>query len=597
VSSYFCYLSDRTWPDTRRITNSSRRKRKHSSRFPEDSDRESKANGLPVVNLSTLVHDVVEGVFLGNVASENASDRDTSDDTTFIRNLRQGQSDRIALKLTETSDMVTIIDIDPSVDWRFKTEAGAWKRIAMNLFGNAMKFTQKGQITVKLHLTRRGTAESDTAQHIRLEISDTGTGIDKEYLESHLFTAFSQADDISVGTGVGLSIVKRLVEDLNGVIDIQSDVGIGTRVSVAIPLGEITSPVNSPDCLLHEEASLYANGRHKGHNLYVQSLPSSNPKGESDRSPDPSTTTPADADSELQTFFAILARQGFGMSVVVPGSPESDQEHEDASPHSISLGRSASSGAWNLCRRIHGDVSNATDGASNRTVVSIRQPFGPRTFASALDEVMAFTVAGAETVNAPARNGEKGKEREEQSPSLPGTSSPLEERHAPSPDDQQHHTAPATEAGDMTAHTQEPKPPEKASPRTQKTAAHLLLVDDNSVNLKVLAASLKKGGCTYYQAADGREAVDAFKANPLAYDLVFMDLSMPVLDGIEATREIRAFEEERGGGLGKRTQIIALTALDDKHRQRAFEAGVDDFITKPAKMTRVRELARQAWDG
>jgi anti-sigma regulatory factor (Ser/Thr protein kinase) len=226
------------------------------------------------------VHDVVEGVFLGNMASENASDRDTSDDTTFVRNLRQGQSDQIALKLTKSGDMVTIIDVDPSMDWRFKTEAAAWKRIVMNLFGNAMKFTKKGQITVKLHLA---SAESETAQHICLEIRDTGSGIDKDYLKSHLFTAFSQADGISVGTGVGLSIVKRLVEELNGAIDVQSGDGLGTRVCVTVPLGEMTAPVNGADNLLHEEASLYANGRHKGHNLYVRGLASYLPKGEHEK--------------------------------------------------------------------------------------------------------------------------------------------------------------------------------------------------------------------------------------------------------------------------------------------------------------------------
>jgi CheY-like chemotaxis protein len=148
--------------------------------------------------------------------------------------------------------------------------------------------------------------------------------------------------------------------------------------------------------------------------------------------------------------------------------------------------------------------------------------------------------------------------------------------------------------------TQDPadsKPPAETPPNPSKTAPHLLLVDDNAINLKVLAASVKKGGCTYDTAADGREALEVFKSSPAAYDLVFMDLSMPVLDGIEATREIRALEAEGTGGR-KRTQIIALTALDDdKHRQRAFEAGVDDFITKPAKMAMVRELARKAWDG
>jgi len=535
------------------------------------------------------VHDVVEGVFLGNMASENASARDTSDDTAFVRNLRQGQSDQIALKLTESGDMVTIIDVDPSVDWRFKTEAAAWKRIVMNLFGNAMKFTKKGQITVKLHLA---SAESETAQHICLEICDTGSGIDKDYLKSHLFTAFSQADGISVGTGVGLSIVKRLVEELNGAIDVQSGDGLGTRVCVTVPLGGMAAPVNGADKLLHEEAFLYANGRHKGHNLYVRGLASYLPKGEHDKSTDSGTTaTLAGVDSDVQTLFAKLAREGFGMNVVELAS---DQQQSDASPHSISLIDPTSRGAWTLSRSAHGDMRN---GGWN---VSIQQPFGPRTFASALDEIMAFTAAVAETVDASATQVEENREPDAQPPSPSKLSPTAEEKPAPSSDIQDQYTAPASESRDTTAHTQEsnPKPvPEKASPSTQKIAPHLLLVDDNAVNLKVLAASVKKGGCTYDQAIDGRQAVDAFKSSPSAYDLVFMDLSMPGLDGIAATREIRELERESAGGVRKRTQIIALTALnDDKHRQRAFEAGVDDFITKPVKMARVRELARLAWD-
>jgi CheY-like chemotaxis protein len=552
------------------------------------------------------VHDVVEGVFLGNVTSENASDRDTSDDTTFMRNLRQGQSDQIARKLTEPGDVVTLIDIDPSVDWRFKTEGAAWKRIVMNLFGNAMKFTKKGQITVKLHLARRGSAESEAAQHIRLEVHDTGSGIDKDYLTSHLFTAFSQADDISVGTGVGLSIVKRLVEELNGFIDVQSDHGIGTRVYVAIPLGDMASPVNGPDSIFHEQVSLYANGRHKGHVLCLRSPALDPTEAEREASQDSSTFTPADAGSNVQTLFANLARYGFGMSVVELASLDDDQQQSDGGSHLTFLDKSTSGGAWTLSRPAHGASGDAADGISNPKIVSIRQPFGPRTFASALDEIMAFTAAGAGTVNtASASNGAKEEEDATKSPSSPETSPRVGERQAPSPDDnQEQHLAPVSETHDTTARTQasDSQPPEEASPSTHKTAPHLLLVDDNAVNLRVLVASAKKGGCTYDQAADGRQAVDAFKSSPVAYDLVLMDLSMPVLDGIEATREIRGLEEERksggGGGLRKRTRIIALTALDDdRHRQRAFEAGVDDFITKPVKMARVRELARLAWAG
>lgn len=552
------------------------------------------------------MQDVVDGVFLGHAASDNASTRETSDDIAFAKNLRQGQTGQVARKLTKTGDVVTVIDIDPSVDWRFRTGAAAWKRIVMNLFGNAMKFTQKGQITVKLHLTHGGSNDGNEAQHIYLEIHDTGSGINKDYLKSHLFTPFSQADDISVGTGVGLSIVKRLVEDLHGFIDVQSEDGLGTHVCVAVPLGEMTSPVNGLESLLHEETSLYANGRHKGHTLRIGSIALNSPEDENHKSTDPSAAVRNDVDSNVQTLLASLARHGFGMSVVeVLG----DLQQSDASSHPISLNSSSSGGAWTLSRSARGDNDNALDGGSernggeHRTVVSIRQPFGPRTFASALDEIMAFTAADPETADAPAvTKADKNQETDIRPPSPPRASSPTAEgKHASSSASQDQHTSSATETSDTTAvPTQDPadsKPPAETPPNPSKTAPHLLLVDDNAINLKVLAASVKKGGCTYDTAADGREALEVFKSSPAAYDLVFMDLSMPVLDGIEATREIRALEAEGTGGR-KRTQIIALTALDDeKHRQRAFEAGVDDFITKPAKMAMVRELARKAWDG
>jgi CheY-like chemotaxis protein len=72
-----------------------------------------------------------------------------------------------------------------------------------------------------------------------------------------------------------------------------------------------------------------------------------------------------------------------------------------------------------------------------------------------------------------------------------------------------------------------------------------------------------------------------------------MDLSMPVMNGIEATRKIR--EYERGTGNGKRTRIIALTALgNEEHRQLAFASGVDEFMTKPVKMKEIQKLVEQA---
>jgi len=609
VSTFSCLPRERHLT-SHRITNISKRKKDTVSGTKSG---ESKANEFPVVNLSTLVQDVVDGVFLGHAASDNASRRETSDDTTFIRNLRQSNSDQIALRLTESGDRIIIIDIDSSVDWRFKTEAASWKRIVMNLFGNAMKFTKKGQITVKLYLSHRGSTEGEAAQLICVDIHDTGPGISEDYLKSHLFTAFSQADNISVGTGVGLSIVKRLVEELSGFIDVQSDHGIGTRVSVAVPLGDMTSPVNGSDSISHGKSPLYANGRHKGHTLYVQgSASNASTSNASTKNHDKpadvdssatTTTTTTDPDSDMQAFFANLACQGFGMTVTTESS-ENDQKPSDASPHSVSLFSTTSGGAWTLCKPAHRASDGAPDSETKRTFVNIRQPFGPRTFASALDEIMAFTAAGAESTDASATRMKENRKPETKSSSPPENAPTAEENHAPSPTNQDQHKAPASDTRDTTAHPQETthNPPEKTTyeppPSTSTPTPHLLLVDDNAVNLKVLAASVKKGGCTYDQATDGQQALEAFKSSPSPYDIIFMDLSMPVLDGIEATREIRRHEEQSAvDGGRKRTRIIALTALDeDKHRQRAFEAGVDDFVTKPVKMARVRELARMAWD-
>jgi CheY-like chemotaxis protein len=567
----------------RRITNLSKRNQGDPPESPQDN--ESKA----IVDLSTLVHDVVDGVYLGNIAS----DHKTLDDTALTRSLRQGHPDQTTLRLSETRSLATLIDIDPSIDWKVKTEAAAWKRIVMNLFGNAMKFTQQGQITVRLRLARQRNAESEAVQHICFDVFDTGSGISKDYLNSYLFTPFSQESDISTGTGVGLSIVQKLVEGLSGSIDVQSDEGSGTRISVAIPLGKMTFPVNGQGSLLCEDAPLYANGRHKGNILYVQS-PAMYPDKEHDKSAD--LITAADVDSNIRKFFANLAQHGFGMRVVV-GSSNNDEPQNDGTAHSISLDGSNSGGAWTLSRLACLTGENAGNSKLDRASVRIRQPFGPRAFASALDKIMAFTATAAQPDNASALKVREmeicNKECDVPSLSLRTPLSTGENAPVAGGAQDQHgeHTNGMAEKGVQTKESNQK--PEKREATAGKVAAHLLLVDDNAVNLKVLAASVKKGGCTFDQAMNGKEALEIFRLATSNYDLVFMDLSMPVMNGIEATRKIR--EYERGTGNGKHTRIIALTALgNEEHRQLAFASGVDEFMTKPVKMKEIRKLAEQA---
>jgi CheY-like chemotaxis protein len=120
----------------------------------------------------------------------------------------------------------------------------------------------------------------------------------------------------------------------------------------------------------------------------------------------------------------------------------------------------------------------------------------------------------------------------------------------------------------------------------------LLLVDDNPINLKILTTLVKKLSHTYETASNGLEAVQLYKASLIhnhQFDFVFMDISMPVMNGFEATREIRRFErEEKVEGPAR---IAALTGLgSEMSRQEAFASGTNLFLTKPVKLGEIKRL-------
>jgi len=129
----------------------------------------------------------------------------------------------------------------------------------------------------------------------------------------------------------------------------------------------------------------------------------------------------------------------------------------------------------------------------------------------------------------------------------------------------------------------------------KKYAASILLVEDNPVNQKMTNLMLSKAGYMIDIAEDGEEAVKKYTLKPDAYDLIFMDINMPKMDGFQATRLIRSFEE-KNKSISK-IPILALTAnvLDD-FKLKCVEAGMDDFLTKPIKRDVVFQ-AIQHWAG
>ncbi len=105
---------------------------------------------------------------------------------------------------------------------------------------------------------------------------------------------------------------------------------------------------------------------------------------------------------------------------------------------------------------------------------------------------------------------------------------------------------------------------------------NLLLVEDNVLNQKLIFLNLIKFGFKIDIANNGLEAVEKFKER--RYNIILMDLMMPVMDGLEATRQIRNFEISKGC----RTTIIGLTAnIYDADREKCLEVGMDEFMTKP----------------
>ena len=124
----------------------------------------------------------------------------------------------------------------------------------------------------------------------------------------------------------------------------------------------------------------------------------------------------------------------------------------------------------------------------------------------------------------------------------------------------------------------------------------VLLVEDNDINALLARRMLEKVGCKVQHCVNGREAVDAFKrvlaGSDAPYDLVLMDAHMPVLDGLEATRAIKALYAAQDAATVP--PIIAVTAnAFDEDRRRCFEAGMDDYLAKPFDREELYRLLEQ----
>lgn len=184
-------------------------------------------------DISILAEEVVEGVSLGHFHTQKSTD--SSGLLTAAAKDNEGSLDAHIPR----PNVDVIIDIAPH-DWTYSTPPGALRRIIMNIFSNAIKYTEAGHVS--FHLEAKEASATSFSRHgtkehlVTLTVSDTGKGISEGFLRSKLFVPFAQEDSLVTGSGLGLSIVRSLVKSLGGSIDVNSRLGSGTIVKVILPL-------------------------------------------------------------------------------------------------------------------------------------------------------------------------------------------------------------------------------------------------------------------------------------------------------------------------------------------------------------------------
>lgn len=186
-------------------------------------------------DLSAILEEVTEGVFAG-YEFRGISTPGIMEDVGKASDFGTGGRQIVGTK----NDITVIMDIDRREDgWVFQTQPGALRRIFLNLGGNAIKYTDSGWVRIKLRADDLPPDLGDDDEKkslVTLVFTDSGKGISREFLKTRLFTPFSQENPLASGTGLGMSIVRQIVEMLGGEIDVKSELGKGTEVTVSLVL-------------------------------------------------------------------------------------------------------------------------------------------------------------------------------------------------------------------------------------------------------------------------------------------------------------------------------------------------------------------------
>jgi len=222
------YAKINSFEKTKRDKRSANNSQLRSVNAVRVSENAAHRNMTSAVDIGLLTEEVIEAVYAGQERSRTPMDED-------VNHTSQQSMRRVHV----------IIDIQKVHDAFFMTTAGAWRRVVMNLIGNALKYTNSGFIAVALRVE----STPGDKKHIRLTVKDSGKGISPAFLSKRAFSAFSQEDTLSPGTGLGLSMVKKIVTAFHGHVDIDSELGSHTNVTVSVPMTHTATPSDVVDQL------------------------------------------------------------------------------------------------------------------------------------------------------------------------------------------------------------------------------------------------------------------------------------------------------------------------------------------------------------
>ena len=403
---------------------------------------------------------------------------------------------------TGGKDVEVLFDMDPLLPPRLVGDDMRLRQILINLGGNAIKFTQQGEVVIGIHVREA------IAGHVRLEISvsDTGIGIAPED-HARIFTGFTQAEASTTrrfgGTGLGLAICQRLVRMMGGELELHSTVGRGSRFSF-----ELLLPVAAP------VPGAAKGGSGSGLRVLIVD------------------------DNAVARRVMVAMAQSLSWQADVAASGEEAlsllQQSGAGGPYDVLLmdWRMPGLDGWETARRIRAGSGTGRSPLLLMVTAQARNTLGQRAAQDdrLLDGFLVKPVTASMLLEAV---------QEARAPAVTASIEPLEQAR-------------------------------------RLAGLRLLVVEDNAINQQVARELLAAQGALVQVAVDGRHGIDMVMAADPPFDLVLMDVQMPVMDGLTATRELRRFPALAA------LPVIAMTAnAMEKDRDACLAAGMNDYVSKP----------------